>query len=338
MLNIISRSIVSNHNRGPRKVVANLMKGLDEIGYPYVINASLNATDILWIHDDKAALEAALKLPETPSIIAGPNIYTLPSEIPTSVLEKNILFIHPAEWVQQFWDTFSETKINSVVWPVGIDTKVFAPTNSIEKELVLIYNKQRPQEDIDLVSGALKACGENYEVLTYGNYKESKYLELLKRSKAIIWVGRSESQGIGLLEAMAMNVPVFVWDITKLGDFVGSEKSTFTQEQLSFQKATTIPYFNAKCGQRFIGKDKLVDSINDFINNLAQYSPREYVQNKLSLKKQAIDFIEIIKNNHKITEESLRKTNLKNNKSWKNGTKTFKVFTYFKDAVRSIIG
>lgn len=338
MLNIISRSIISNHNRGPRKVVANLMKGLDEIGYPYVVNASLDATETLWIHDDKVALETALKLPNKPAIIAGPNIYTLPSEVPDKVLESNILFIHPAEWVQRFWDTFSTTKINSVVWPVGIDTETFKPTESVKKDLVLIYNKQRPCGDVELVASALKAHNEKFKIITYGDYKESEYQALLKRSKAIIWVGRSESQGIGLLEAMAMNVPVLVWDITKLGDFVGAEKSTFTTEQLSFDEATTIPYFSEKCGQHFIDRTKLKDTLKNFINNLNQYSPREYVSDELSLKKQARTFIEIFNNYYKIPEDSLRNTILRSNKSWKNGTKSFRVFTYFKDAVRSIIG
>ena len=242
MLNVISRSIVSTHTRGPRKVVANLLKGLDEIGYPYVVNAALNATDTLWIHDDRDALEAALTLPSTHTIIAGPNIFTLPSEIPTSVLAKNVLFIHPAKWVQEFWDRFSITKINSVVWPVGVDTKTFAPIDSMTKDLVLVYNKQRPQSDVDALCKALEARGERFAVLTYGNYKETEYQELLAEAKAVVWVGRSESQGIGLLEALAMNVPMLLWDIKKFGDFVGASQSSFSAEQLAFTPVTAAPY------------------------------------------------------------------------------------------------
>ena len=106
MLNIISRSIVSQHNRGPRKVVLNLIKGLDEIGYPYVVNHALNATDQLWIHDDPTALSEALNLNNETKILVGPNVFTLPAELPIIETTRNILWLHPALWVKNFWETF----------------------------------------------------------------------------------------------------------------------------------------------------------------------------------------------------------------------------------------
>ncbi len=337
MINIISRSIVSTHTRGPRKVVANLLKGLDELGYPYVVNAALNATDTIWIHDDKAALAAALELPSKPTIIAGPNIYTQPNAVPTEAIERGILFIHPALWVQAFWDAFSTTKINSTIWPVGIDTKEFTPNTTNKKDLILIYNKQRSTEDIKLVCEALIARGEQFAVLTYGKYSEVEYRDLLEKTKAVVWVGRSESQGIGLLEALAMNVPVLLWDVTKLGDFVGAEQSEFSLGQLQFTPVTAAPYFDEHCGTRFTASVDLEPQLTYFLTSLTTFNPRSYVEKELSLAKQAAAFINILKVNFNKTDNELKSPELHSRHKWRNGTIYFKCLTRLKDAVRKVI-
>lgn len=337
MLNIISRSLISNHTRGPRKVVINLINGLDEINYPYVLNADLGATNTIWIHDDKDALEKVVTLPGRRAIIAGPNIYTLPSEIPQDVLEKDILFLQPALWTQNFWNTFSLQKLNCEVWPVGIDTESFSPYDSAPKDLVLVYNKQRPVADVEAVCRALEAEGEKFATLTYGKYSELEYQKLLKQAKAVVWVGRSESQGIGLLEALAMNIPMLVWDVTKLGDFVGAEKSGFTQEQLAFSQVTAVPYFTGDCGLRFTDREALESTLGQFLNSLSQFKPRDYVEAELSLNKQAQAFIDLYKSHFSTTEAELRDTTLRTQKKWKNASLKFKLQTHLKDAVRAII-
>ena len=55
MINIISKAYLSKNATGPKKVVDNFIKGLDILGYPYVINKRLDACQRLWIHDDTAA-------------------------------------------------------------------------------------------------------------------------------------------------------------------------------------------------------------------------------------------------------------------------------------------
>jgi hypothetical protein len=261
----------------------------------------------------------------------------LPNDVPERALEKNVLFIHPAKWVQEFWDKFSTTKINSAVWPVGIDTKKFTPSNLAQKDLVLVYNKQRSQEDVDATCRALEARGEKFAVLTYGNYKETEYQELLAKARAVVWVGRSESQGIGLLEALAMNVPVLLWDITKLGDFVGSRQSNFSAGQLAYTPVTAAPYFNNSCGLRFTKREELENSLDAFLSSLATFSPRSFIEAELSLAKQATSFISLFKTHFNTSESTLRDTTLLSTKKWHNGTVYFRYLTRLKDAVRQII-
>lgn len=336
MLNIISRSIVAKHNRGPRKVAMNLMKGLDELGLPYVVNQALDATDQLWIHDDPVALVAAAKLPPAVSVIAGPNIFTLPTEIPKELALDRLLWLHPADWVRDFWDVSSTRKIHSAVWPVGIDTTRFSPTPA-EKDIVLVYNKQRADQEIATVLQALEAHAEQYEVITYGKYTEQAYQALLARAKAIVWVGRSESQGIGLLEALATNVPALVCDIDHFGQWTGAGHERFTEAQLAFTGATAATYFDHTCGSIITDLRELPTKLPTFLHSLSSYQPRAYIQSNLSLAKQAEDFASLYRHHFGVSEEALLSTQRRNHSVWRNATWSYRLQVQLKDAVRRVI-
>jgi len=71
MINIISKAYLSKNATGPKKVVDNLIKGLDILGYPYVINKRLDACQRLWIHDDTAALARINKLSPEIKIVSA---------------------------------------------------------------------------------------------------------------------------------------------------------------------------------------------------------------------------------------------------------------------------
>ena len=337
MLNIISRSLISKHNRGPRKVVKNLLLGLKQINCPYVTNAALDAAPVLWIHDDPIALKAALELAKPPLILAGPNVYTLPTELPPINTSFPLVWLHPAPWVAKFWETFQSQKLRSVVWPVGIDTETFTPTRASKKDLVIVYNKQRGVRDVDQVCEILSHLGVRFQVLTYGKYQEVEYQKLLREAKALVWVGRSESQGIALLEALSMNVPALVWDIERFGQWEGSSQTAFSTAQLNFSPVTAAPYFNQTCGTKFTNPINLEEQLVKFLDNLQAFTPRLYIENNLSLKKQAEAFLEIFKLDLGATENQLRDTTLLSNRSWQNNNLTFKLVTQLKDAIRRII-
>ncbi len=335
MINVISKSIVSSYTRGPRKVVANTLTGLDEISVPYVVNRTLSATDLVWIHDDPVALTAAVRLAPHVKIIAGPNIYTVPSELPPS-LPASLIWLHPAPWVKQFWDDFGGDRIRSVIWPTGIDTEYFTPQNET-RDLTLVYNKMRTHAEITAVCSQLTVLQEPYEVLTYGTYHEAEYRRLLNRAKAIIWVGRSESQGIALLEAMAMNVPVLVWDITHFGHWEGAGKERFTTEQLAWTGATAAPYFDSTCGIRITSKTELTAALTVFFANLPTYTPRNFVVENLSLARQASLLTSLFTTELGASEDAITDTNTRTNAPWRNATRAYRYLTNLKGALRRFL-
>ena len=59
--------------------------------------------------------------------------------------------------------------------------------------------------------------------------------------------------------------------------------------------ATTIPYWDDRCGEYFTDIQELPDVYNKFISKLNDYKPREFILEKLSMEKCEKIFIDIVK-------------------------------------------
>lgn len=117
-------------------------------------------------------------------------------------------------------------------------------------------------------------------------YNESDYLQVLKESKFGIVLDAHESQGFAIQEALSCNVPLLVWSVVSM-----------TQEEggnLPDVRATTVPYWDERCGEVFFDRDDLLPMFNKFIENLEIYSPREYIIENLSVDKCFSIFMENI--------------------------------------------
>ena len=55
-------------------------------------------------------------------------------------------------------------------------------------------------------------------------------------------------------------------------------------------EATSIPYWDQRCGEFFYKKEEFETKYNEFINKLDIYKPREYVLENLSVEKTAENF------------------------------------------------
>jgi glycosyltransferase involved in cell wall biosynthesis len=287
MINVVSRSLASVRTTGPQKVAVNLLKGLDRIGYPYVVNRDISSTGRLWIHDDTAALRYAHL--SHAKVVVGPNLYVMPDDVPPSVRLRGMRYVLPGPTSAGYWERLGFARCDLSWWPVGIDTDECAPSlRPAADRCVMLYHKQRDAVELALIQRTLVDMGVDYRLVVYGEYEQADYLSTLASTSFIVWHGRNESQGIALQEALSCGVPVLVCDITTLDE----ERSGHDYGPIVGRfPGTAAPFFDERCGWRITDLRELPTAVARMQDGLADLHPREYVLENLGLEKQAHEFV-----------------------------------------------
>ena len=287
MLNIISRSWDDAGLGAIHKVVRNLAQGLDRIGYPYVVNKALDTCQRLWIHDDYRALIALRRLDRRIRVIAGPNIFSMPRDIPRSIwLPPDMVYVHPSQWVVKGWQGLGYVRTRLDYWPVGIDAAHFPARDVSKLDRVLFYYKDRDPPGADgaaRIEAILKKSGIHYQRINYGSYRQNDYLDALRHSRYAVWYGRQESQGLALQEALAMGCPMIVVDAATIGDWSGGGgKGTLFTESENNIVATSAPYFDNRCGVKIQSISLLEEALRNMEQSFARYLPRQFIAENLT--------------------------------------------------------
>lgn len=337
MINIISKAYCRHYQSGPKKVVDNLVKGLEKIGYPYVVNKRLDACKRLWIHDDLSALQEAVHLPEEVKVVIGPNLVVMPRNLPSDLEMRRFVYIHPSEWAKKFWEDAGFAKCPIVAWPTGIDTVEFTP-GSEPRTSVVVYFKQRFPEELQYVEQELQRRGLTYRLVRYPEYREAAYKNLLREAKYVIWIGRQESQGIALEEALATGIPVLLWDVKTMGHWLATEREMkfFTAEE-NRHFATSAEYFDETCGIRIYGEEEFASALERMEYEWRNFTPREYIFTHLSLEKQARDFVEIYNTHFGLRFDLGRTEQVRNKGNWSNRGLKNRTLFLAKDIAKSAI-
>lgn len=279
---------ITKRKRGPDGVIQSLLRGLDEIKYPYKINPSLEEIkddDTVWVNSSLDALEFILKIKtENQILLAGPNLVVTPLEHQGILANKKIDgIIEPSLWVKDFIASLNPTlEAKILIWPAGVSIPEVA---SIQKNLdVLIYNKNPDEKDfVRTIQTRLTRDRKSFEVLTYGAFEQQDYFEKVARAKSLIYIGKSESQGLALQEAWARGTPTLVL-----------EQSHFNYRGYSFKaEKVSAPYLNEQSGM-FFKKEEFDKKFSEFFEKINEYSPYTYVKENLSDKVCAEKFLVII--------------------------------------------
>lgn len=212
--------------------------------------------------------------------IFGPHLSIFPDPEELKLIQnKNAVYIQPSEWAKDCW-LKRLNWLNIEVCPFGVDIDKFKPDNEEDKTEVFIYFKSRKPEELNFIENILRKLNIRYSVFSYLNrYNENDYLNCLKKSKFGIILGRHESQGFAIEEALSMNIPLFVWSAKCMSQEYGSNYDAF--------ECTTVPYWDEKCGEVVKEDYEFEEGLMRFIQNVEdrRYKPREYITENLSRDK-----------------------------------------------------
>jgi hypothetical protein len=223
--------------------------------------------------------------------IFGPQFSVFPENRLTIIKGPNSVYNLLSNWVTNIWKKYSICNdLKLIQLPFGVDTEKFVNTKSItEKNGVIVYFKHRNPADLHLVENFLKNKEISYNIFSYDTrYNEETYLACLQNAKYCIWIDAHESQGFALQEALSCDVPLLVWNITYMNEEFGSSYSKLD--------ATTIPYWDERCGEYFYNINELKNTFNTFISKLETYKPREFIVENLSIKVCEDKLVEFINN------------------------------------------
>lgn len=283
MINIISTQVGASQVSGPQKVLVNLAKGLDRMGYPYVFNHHPSSARRLWIHDDAAALRFMHQPRVLP--VVGPNLFVMPVDAEPCIDFRGAVYLRPSEWTVRFWEQAGFVECPMAPWAVGIDTDDFRPTGDVpDQRSVMVYHKMRDSQELVYILDRVRAHRLDARLILYGAYDEDEYRRALRRVSMVIWHGQAETQGIALQEALACDVPVLVCDVTSLRQTRGGYP--FEPEVFGFT-VSAAPYFDERCGVRITELGALDTALESIMETRDSFRPREYVLQNLSLEGQA---------------------------------------------------
>ncbi len=238
--------------------------------------------EVAWVVNDPDDLKWAIqnrKRLRARKLWAGPNIVVVPQEADAVLTKPEIdCIVVPTKWVADVYSRErSELAPKIWIWPAAIDTDFWTPA-SPPKLYWVIYNKYEDALAAQIAK-VLERLNVRFVQITYGQYPHMKYREILENAIGLIWLSRSESQGLALLEALSMDVPAAVWDP---GDWKYQSpelKREFTAS------ATSAPYFSDECGVRFKSALEFESVFQTFSEHSASYHPREYIlKNGLDLR------------------------------------------------------
>ena len=261
---------------GPEIVVKNTLAALEQEKVPFAVNEDKYSYNFIMQYN--ALGHKKHEHLEHESCFIGPQFWGW-DEYGRFLFENPQYYnklIVPSEWVryQLFSPPFNVPKDKLAVWPVGIDIPDFEKSSYVEWDC-LIYFKRRDKKELNQVTQFLDSKKMSYNILGYGNYSQEELLDACKKSSFCFLLNGTESQGIAVQEIMATNTPLLVWEVKEWND-MGEEYRT---------PATTIPYWNACCGEIFDNIADLPNTFSKFYDRIEEFTPRLFVENELSYKK-----------------------------------------------------
>lgn len=294
---LIRRIIRGKQKPGGVMLVAiNLMRGFDKLGVPYRFN------DYSYIQKHENEIACIIGKPNVlfdnkwkNPIIFGAGIFSHPVERPDIFKEFPTLklVLVPGQWMLSMFAPYYPSQVKS--WAVGIDTDKWSDTAKKEPKFdFLIYDKVRWRHDefeIDLINPIYQLLDKyslSHQTIRYGSYEPQNLLEKLKHTKAVIFLCEHETQGQAYQQILATNTPILAWD---RGGYW--QDPYYYPTKVLYQPVSSVPYWDYRCGLKFNGIEDFETILMRFLDQRAQFEPRNFILENLTLEKSAQNYLDI---------------------------------------------
>ncbi len=205
---------------GHTAVTRSLLAGLKKTGADFVYNpiSERAITDTVVVLTDMKALKQAIEWKRTGKIkklLAGPNMLDLPSKYNQALSAKEIdTILVPSEWVKKVYEKLDPALVGKIaIWYAGVDEQYWQPAHAAKSKDALVYWKDTTPRSFCLeVERIIASKGYVVHRIRYGHYNKSNFKSALSESLVAVFLSMTESQGLALAEAWAMDVPTFVWN------------------------------------------------------------------------------------------------------------------------------
>lgn len=283
--------LVIDHKTMHRKLRWGLDALLEGLGWPYEYGDKTNIAghDVVFVAQSPLPFE---KYPNT-TFIFGPQFSVFPDDRSFNLRNDycNGVYIQPSQWATDasllLWKKRPHRQVRITSFPFPVDTTTFASTRP--RTSVFVYYKTRHPKEKEIVSKAMRRIP--HYVFDYdAHYNEAEYRDVIGRSKYGIVLGRCESQGFAIEEALSSDTPLLVWSVKLMSEEYGSGYPDIA--------ATTVPYWDASCGEVVYTASDFLERLPIFIENAEnkKYSPRKFIVETLSVAALTPRFVDLIQN------------------------------------------
>ncbi len=278
----------SSHLSGVRRVVSNFLTGLERKGVPYRYNPLpllRGQQPVISFGLGQMGLKGVS--PKTPLIAAVGFPY--PADFPDLCERYDVrYFLQHSKWVL---DLLKSPGVYDpsvfATWPAGVDTDEWSPIKRAKSVDVIVYQKIHWDKAgwatrlVQPVLDALVSRGLSSTEVVYGQYTPEQYKDQLSEARALVFLSAHESQGLAYLEAMSFGLPVFAWEP---GFWLDPDQKRLGLSQVP---ATSVPFFDARCGSTFKDAVEFEANFDAFWEAVqaSHLAPRDYVLENVSIER-----------------------------------------------------
>jgi FkbM family methyltransferase len=221
--------------------------------------------------------------PNAKRIIYGPHNFVLPEGqwLMPARFDRSV-YTSLSPWNKEVYAEVGKLPMPVLPLPFPVDVDQWTPSGLPKSLDCFVYFKNRNPSIAHTVLSLIQQLGMSYEVIIYGQYNEQMYRSVLECARFGVWIGRHESQGFALEEALSMDVPLVVWDVESMFDEY-SNGPVFDHLRGKYNlKATSVAYWDATCGHVGTTEQEIFLHLAHMKTSASDYHPREFIVNTLA--------------------------------------------------------